>query len=78
MSTPSGEKITVNEESKSIVVPDNPIIPFIEGDGIGPDIWKASELVFDAAVEKSYGGAKKISWHEHRTCAREKLTCPDW
>jgi isocitrate dehydrogenase len=64
MSTPSGEKITVNEESKSIVVPDNPIIPFIEGDGIGPDIWKASELVFDAAVEKSYGGAKKISWHE--------------
>lgn len=64
MSTPSGDKITINEETKSIVVPDNPIIPFIEGDGIGPDIWKASELVFDSAIEKSYGGAKMISWHE--------------
>ena len=64
MSTPSGEKITVNEETKSIVVPDNPIIPYIEGDGIGIDIWKASELVFDAAVEKAYDGAKKIAWHE--------------
>ena len=60
MSTPSGEKITVNEETKSIVVPDNPIIPFIEGDGIGVDIWAASELVFDAAVEKAYDGAKKL------------------
>jgi len=64
MSTPSGEKITVNEETKSIVVPDNPVIPFIEGDGIGPDIWKASEFVFDAAVKKAYDGAKEISWHE--------------
>jgi isocitrate dehydrogenase len=64
MSTPSGEKITINEETKSIVVPDNPVIPFIEGDGIGPDIWKASELVFNSAVEKAYGGEKKISWHE--------------
>jgi len=64
MSTPSGEKITVNEETKSIIVPDNPVIPFIEGDGIGPDIWKASKLVFDAAIEKAYDGAKKISWHE--------------
>lgn len=45
-------------------VPDNPIIPFIEGDGIGPDIWKASVRVFDAAVEKAYQGTKKIEWKE--------------
>ncbi|TWT95181.1 Isocitrate dehydrogenase [NADP] [Botrimarina colliarenosi] len=45
-------------------VPDEPIVPFIEGDGIGPDIWKASQLVFDAAVEKAYGGKKKIAWKE--------------
>jgi isocitrate dehydrogenase len=45
-------------------VPDDPIIPFIEGDGIGPDIWAASVRVFDAAVEKAYGGAKKIAWKE--------------
>ena len=45
-------------------VPDNPVIPFIEGDGTGPDIWKASQRVFDAAVEKSYGGKRKIVWYE--------------
>ncbi|MDH3247750.1 MAG: NADP-dependent isocitrate dehydrogenase [Acidimicrobiia bacterium] len=47
-----------------LIVPDDPIIPFIEGDGIGPDIWAASVRVFDAAVEKAYGGAKKIAWKE--------------
>jgi len=47
-----------------LFVPDQPIIPFIEGDGIGPDIWKASVRVLDAAVEKAYGGARKISWKE--------------
>jgi len=45
-------------------VPDNPIIPFIEGDGIGPDVWNASKLVLDAAVEKSYKGKRKIEWKE--------------
>lgn len=45
-------------------VPDKPIIPYIEGDGIGPDIWKASVRVFDAAVEKAYGGTRKIEWKE--------------
>ena len=43
-------------------VPNHPTIPFIEGDGIGPDIWKASVRVFDAAVEKAYKGEKKIEW----------------
>jgi isocitrate dehydrogenase len=45
-------------------VPDNPIIPFIEGDGTGRDIWKASRRVFDAAVEKSYGGKRRVVWFE--------------
>src|ERR1700734_1215439 len=45
-------------------VPDNPVIPFIEGDGTGRDIWKASQRVFDAAVERAYGGKRKIAWLE--------------
>ena len=55
-------KITFSDGK--IKVPDNPIIPFIEGDGIGIDIWPASKLVFDSAVEKAYGGKKKIEWKE--------------
>ena len=55
------EKITMGANGK-LVVPDNPTIPFIEGDGIGPDIWSASVRVFDAAVEKAYEGKKKIEW----------------
>jgi isocitrate dehydrogenase len=47
-----------------IQVPDNPIVPFIEGDGTGPDIWRASVRVFDAAVEKAYGGQRRIAWME--------------
>lgn len=57
-----GEKITV--ENGALRVPDQPIIPFIEGDGIGPDIWAASKRVLDAAVAKAYGGNKKIAWLE--------------
>ena len=64
MTVPSGEKIQIDEESRKLVIPDNPIIPFIEGDGIGPDIWHSSQIVFDAAVEKAYGGKKKIAWLE--------------
>ena len=45
-------------------VPDRPIVPFIEGDGTGPDIWRASQSVFDAAVEKAYGGKRQIVWKE--------------
>lgn len=56
------EKITVKDGK--LVVPDNPIICFIEGDGTGPDIWKAAKLVVDAAVEKAYDGKKKIQWKE--------------
>jgi isocitrate dehydrogenase len=62
-SNSSPEKIRVSPEG-GLQVPDYPIIPFIEGDGVGPDIWKASVRVFDRAVEKSYGGNRKISWLE--------------
>lgn len=64
LNTPQhGEKITVHPDG-SLNVPNNPIIPFIEGDGTGPDIWAASVKVLDAAVEKAYGGSKKIEWFE--------------
>lgn len=56
------EKITIN--NGKLNVPDFPVIPFIEGDGTGPDIWAASVRVIDAAVEKAYGGSKKIAWKE--------------
>lgn len=58
----AGDKIVVNENG--LQVPDNPIIPFIEGDGTGPDIWAASRRVLDAAIEKAYNGSKKIAWFE--------------
>ncbi|MDQ2862944.1 MAG: NADP-dependent isocitrate dehydrogenase [Bacteroidota bacterium] len=57
------EKISMGSDGL-LVVPDKPVIPFIEGDGIGPDIWKASVRVFDAAVEKAYHGKRKIEWKE--------------
>jgi isocitrate dehydrogenase len=58
---PTGDKIT---RGQTLNVPDQPVIPFIRGDGTGPDIWAASVRVFDAAVDKAYGGKKKIAWFE--------------
>jgi isocitrate dehydrogenase len=57
-----GQTITIS--NGKLNVPDHPILPFIEGDGTGPDIWRASVRVFDAAVEKAFGGKKKIAWME--------------
>ncbi|MBL7799416.1 MAG: NADP-dependent isocitrate dehydrogenase [Chitinophagales bacterium] len=57
-----GEKITI--QNGKLNVPNNPVVPFIEGDGTGRDIWKASVRVLDAAVEKAYGGTRKIEWKE--------------
>src|SRR5215468_3758238 len=57
-----GQKITV--EGTRLNVPDRPIIPYIEGDGTGRDIWRASERVFNAAVEKVYGGQRRVVWYE--------------
>jgi isocitrate dehydrogenase len=59
---PAGDPITMKDGR--LHVPDQPILPFVEGDGIGPDIWRASVRVFDAAVERAYGGKRKIQWME--------------
>ncbi len=68
MSSPAppseGQKIGIDKEKGRLVVPDNPIIPFIEGDGTGPDIWRTSQHVFDSAVKKAYNGKKRIVWLE--------------
>lgn len=62
--TPPSEGKPITFSGNKLQVPDNPIIPFIEGDGTGPDIWRASKNVLDAAVKKAYGGKKKIVWFE--------------
>jgi len=59
---PAGGKISI--QNGRLNVPDNPILPFIRGDGTGPDIWAASQRVFDAAVEKAYGGRRRVTWFE--------------
>jgi isocitrate dehydrogenase len=58
----SGDRISY--ENGVLGVPNNPIIPYVEGDGVGPDIWRASVRVFDAAVDKAYGGERRVSWME--------------
>jgi len=62
MSVVQGEAITLKDGR--LTVPSHPVIPFIEGDGTGPDIWRASVRVMDAAIEKAYGGKRKIAWNE--------------
>ncbi|MBM3824073.1 MAG: isocitrate dehydrogenase (NADP(+)) [Verrucomicrobia bacterium] len=59
---PAGGQISI--QNGTLRVPDQPVIPFIRGDGTGPDIWAASERVFDAAVRKAYGGSRKVAWFE--------------
>src|SRR5678816_4827518 len=59
---PAGEKISITRGS--LYVPDHPIVPYVEGDGTGRDIWRASQRVFDAAVEKAFAGKRKIAWFE--------------
>src|ERR671928_892250 len=61
---PPSEGTAITRKNGRLVVPDNPIIPFIEGDGTGPDIWRASVRVLDAAIQKAYGGRRKIAWME--------------
>ena len=59
--TPPSEGTAISVKNGQISVPANPIVPFIEGDGTGPDIWRASVRVFDAAVEKAFGGSRKMT-----------------
>src|SRR5215210_6536474 len=54
----------IGYENNTLIVPDDPIVPFIEGDGTGPDIWRATKYVVDGVVDKVYGGKRKIHWHE--------------
>src|SRR5208337_4873346 len=71
-----GQKITMKD--KKIVVPDFPVIPFIEGDGTGPDIWAASVRVMDASVEKAYHGSRKIFWKEVLAGEKAFKLTNDW
>jgi len=71
-----GQKITWANEK--LTIPDRPIIPFIEGDGIGPDIWRATRRVLDAAVEKTYGGSKSIAWFEIYAGEKAKEKTGEW
>jgi len=68
----------ITRKGGRLVVPDNPIIPYIEGDGTGPDIWRASVRVFDAAVEKAFAGKKKIAWFEVPAGEKAKEQYGEW
>ena len=71
-----GQPIT--RKGGQLIVPDNPIVPFIEGDGTGGDIWKASVRVFDAAVEKAFGGKRKVAWFEIFAGEKAKDAFGEW
>jgi isocitrate dehydrogenase len=73
---PAGDKITIKDGK--LTVPDHPVIPFIRGDGTGPDIWAASVKVFDAAVKKAFGGKKKIAWFEVFAGETSKTKFDNW
>src|SRR5918992_4379742 len=71
-----GERI--GYDNGKLDVPPNPIIPFVEGDGTGPDIWRAASRVFDAAVEKAYSGERRISWMEVYAGEKSFKQFQDW
>ncbi len=77
-STPPARGEKIQYQDGKLVVPDNPIIPFIEGDGTGPDIWRASRRVFDAAVETAYGGRRRIGWIEVLAGEKAKNATGEW
>jgi len=68
----------ISRRGGQLVVPDDPIVPFIEGDGTGPDIWRASVRVFDAAVQKSYAGKRRLAWFEILAGEKAKNATGDW
>src|SRR4029450_3005166 len=75
---PPATGTAISLQNGRLVVPDDPIIPFIEGDGTGPDIWRASVRVLDAAVKKAYGGAKTIAWFEVYAGEKSFKTFDTW
>src|SRR5271154_6786343 len=72
-----GQKIKMRSD-RTLEVPDHPILPFIEGDGTGPDIWRSSQRVLDAAVAKAYGGKKQIAWMEVFAGEKAKKQFDTW
>jgi isocitrate dehydrogenase len=76
--TPPSEGTAITVKNGQLVVPSNPIIPFIEGDGTGADIWRASVRVFDAAVEKAFGGSRKVVWFEVLAGEKAKNLTGEW
>ncbi len=76
MTPPRGSSIGIR--NGALAVPDDPIVPFIRGDGTGPDIWAASQRVFDAAVERAYGGKRKVAWFEVFAGQAAKDKFGDW
>jgi isocitrate dehydrogenase len=76
--TPPTDGAAITRKNGTLVVPDAPIIPFIEGDGTGPDIWRASVRVFDAAVAKAFGGKRRIVWFEVPAGEKAKEKYNDW
>ncbi len=75
---PPTEGTPITVRNNQLVVPDDPIVPFIEGDGTGPDIWRASVRVFDAAVQKAYLGKRRLAWFEVLAGERAKQQTGEW
>jgi isocitrate dehydrogenase len=76
--TPPTDGAAITRKNGQLQVPNHPIVPFIEGDGTGPDIWRASVRVFDAAVTKAFGGSRKIAWFELPAGEKAKDTVGEW
>jgi isocitrate dehydrogenase len=76
--TPPADGQEIKWEDGNLVIPDRPIVPFIEGDGIGPDIWRAAKLVLDGAVERAYKGAKSFAWLEILAGEKAKNATDEW
>jgi len=76
--TPPTDGTTITRSNGELVVPDDPVIPFIEGDGVGPDIWHASVRVFDAAVKRAYDGRRRIVWFEVLAGDKAKEQTGEW
>lgn len=76
--TPPADGQEIKWEEGKLVIPDRPIVPFIEGDGIGPDIWRAAKAVLDGAVERAYKGAKSFAWLEILAGEKAKNATDEW
>ncbi len=76
--TPPADGGEITFRDSQLEIPDRPIIPFIEGDGIGPDIWRATRMVLDAAVEEAYGGSRSVAWFEVFAGEKAKAKFDEW